>query len=145
MTTSPDEGTCALSAEPLRILICAIECMSRLVVLVLAELRGLCGLRQKCFDVGGLHRPETLCGGQRLVEYPHGVAARNHDARWQIHGVVQALDRGGGFALKNDVVAHWLHSQHADIVLHQHRQDVLLEAVVMRRSEEHTSELQSPM
>ena len=67
--------------------------MSRLVVLVLAELRGLRGFRQKGFDFGGLKRPETLCGANRLVEDPHGVAACNHVARGQVHGIVQAFDR----------------------------------------------------
>jgi hypothetical protein len=57
-----------LSAQPLRMLECAIERMSRFVVLVLAELRGLRGLCQKGFAFVGVHGPETLCGGHRLVE-----------------------------------------------------------------------------
>jgi len=67
-----------------------VERVSCFVVLVFPVLRGLSGLREKTFDCGRLHWPETPRRLQRLVEYPHRVTPSDHDARLKVHRVVQA-------------------------------------------------------
>src|SRR5258708_6149667 len=44
---------------------------------------------------------------------------------------MQAFRGSRRLALKNDVIAHWLHPENADIILHEHGQHVLFEAVEM--------------
>ena len=108
-----------------------VERVSCFVVLVFPVLRGLSGLREKTFDFGRLHWPETPRRLQRLVEYPHRVTAGDHDAGLKVHRVVQALDGSRRFAFENDVIAHRFHSQHADIVPHEYRQDLHFKTVVV--------------
>jgi len=45
---------------------------------------------------------------------------------------VEALEWSRRFALENKVVAHWLHAEHAHIVLKQDRQHFSFEAVEVR-------------
>ena len=45
---------------------------------------------------------------------------------------MKALHGGRCFALKNNVVTHGLHAEHADVVLDQEGQNFLFEAVEVR-------------
>src|SRR5208282_363924 len=69
--------------------------------------------------------------GQGLIEYLHRVAPCDHNARGQIHRVVQAFDRSHSLAFQDNVVSHRLHAEHANVVLHEHWQDSLFEAVIV--------------
>src|SRR5581483_8526796 len=59
------------------------------------------------------------------------ITSCDHYAGGKIHGEMQTLDRRDGLALQNDGVAHRLHAEHSDIVLHQNWKDFAAEAVVM--------------
>jgi hypothetical protein len=45
---------------------------------------------------------------------------------------VQALGGRGGLAIENNFVAHGLHAEHSDIVLNQHGEHFLFEALIVR-------------
>src|SRR5436309_10573555 len=65
---------------------------------------------------------------ERLLEDLHRVAARDHDARGQVHRIVQALDRSHCLAGRDLTIPEGLHPEDSDPLLHEDRQDLLLEA-----------------
>src|SRR5438094_2638358 len=65
---------------------------------------------------------------ERLLEDLHRVAARDHDARGQVHRIVQALDRSHWLAGRDLTIPEGLHPEDSDPLLHEDRQDLLLEA-----------------
>src|SRR5437879_10736352 len=119
--------------QPLWIMVSSVKVMGGLVLLELAVPCGLGSLGQEACDFIFTHGLEGPHGFESLLENGQRIATGDDHAGGQIHRVMQALERSGSLALQDDVVAHRLHGEHADIVLHQDR------------SEEHTSELQSPM
>ena len=70
--------------------------------------------------------------GEGLVEDLHGIAAGDGEGDGQAHGVVQALDGGGGVAAQDEAVADGLHAEDAHVVLARDGQDFCGEAVVVR-------------
>src|SRR6202023_2034466 len=87
------------STQPLRILVRAIEVVRSLVAfeLALGARRG--GLRQQGGDFGLAQRLETACSVERLLKNLQRITSRNHHARGQVHGVMQALNRGCSLAV----------------------------------------------
>src|SRR5439155_14302202 len=77
----------------------------------------------------GRHRPEGPRGMERLLEDLHRVAARDHDARGQVHRIMQALDRAHRLARRDLTIAEGLHPQDPDPLLHEDGQDLPLEAL----------------
>jgi len=119
-------------AKPLRVGVGAIEVVARFVQFELAGFRSFCRFCQKSCNLGRVQRMKTAGCLESLLENRKRIAAGDDDAGWQIHRVVEAFHGGGGFTLKNKVVAHRLHTEHAAIVLEQDRQDFFLETVVVR-------------
>src|SRR2546421_9515744 len=66
---------------------------------------------------------------ERLLEDLHRVAASNHDARGQVHRIVQALDRAYRLAGRDLTVPEGLHPEDSDSLVHEDRHDLLLEAL----------------
>src|SRR5579863_451625 len=64
-----------------------------------------------------------------LLKDRHRITAGDDDAGRKIHRVREALGWCDSLALKDDVVAHGFHAEHADTVLDQNRQDSLFETV----------------
>src|SRR4029077_18291504 len=77
------------------------------------------------------HCLKTACRIQSLVQDLEGIASSDDHAGRQVHGVMQALDGGHGFALKNEGIAHGLHGKHPDVLFLQNRKHSGLKAVVM--------------
>src|SRR3989449_2261624 len=129
---TPIKPTRIVSPQPLWILVCPIEMMGRLVELVLSVACGERGpAEQRCH--GSLaQRAKTAGGVQCLLEHRERVTARDHDARRQVHGIVEAFDGHHGAAHQDERIAHGLHPQHSDVLLDEPGHDLLLEAVVMR-------------
>src|SRR5256712_2077902 len=128
---SPMKPTRIVSPQPLWILVCPIKVMGRLVQLVFPVARGERRPAEQCCHGRLAQRAKGACRVQRLLEHRERVAAGDHDAGRQIHGIVEAFDGRHRAAHQDERIAHGLHPQHADTLLHQHRHDLLLEAVVM--------------
>src|SRR5437867_3605202 len=128
---SPIKPTRIVSPQPLWILVRAIEMMGRLVQLVFPVVRGVRRPGEQRFHGCLAQRAKAARRVQRLLEHQQRVAAGDHDARRQIHGIVEAFDGRHRAAHQDERIAHGLHPQHADTLLQQHRHDLLLEAVVM--------------
>src|SRR2546422_588463 len=128
---SPIKPTRIVSPQPLWILVRPIEMMGRLVQLVLAVARGGRRPGGQRFHFRLAQRAKGAGGVQRLLEHRQRIAAGDHDAGRQVHGVVEALDGRHRTAHQNERIAHGLHPQHADVLLDQHGHDLLHEAVVM--------------
>ena len=110
-------------AKPLRVGVGAIKMVARFVKFELAGFRSSCRFCQKSCKLERVQRVKTATCLENLLENRKRIAACDNDAGWQIHCVVEAFHGGGGFTLKNEVVAHWLDTEHADIVLEKDRQD----------------------
>ena len=108
-------------AKPLRVGDGAVKLVTSFVKLELASLRGLCCFSKKSCDLGGIHRLKIARGIEGLLKDWRRIAARNDDAGRKIHRVVQTLDRGGGLAPKNEMVAHGFHTENSDAVFGQNR------------------------
>src|SRR5712691_726618 len=101
----------ASSSEPLRMGHRRVEVVGRLVAL---ERTGLG--RAGCFGQEG---PHSLWGHRskgpgdvdRLLKDLHRIATRDHDARGQIHRVVQSIDRAHGLAGRNLTISEGLHPE----------------------------------
>src|SRR2546430_1145447 len=128
---TPIKPTRIVSPQPLWILVCPIEMMGRLVELVLSVVCGERGpAEQRCH--GSLaQRAKTAGGVQCLLEHRERVTARDHDARRQVHGIVEAFDGRHCAAHQDERIAHGLHPQHANVLRDQHGHHLLLEAVIM--------------
>src|SRR5712691_7816594 len=119
----------ASSSEPLRMGHRRVEVVGRLVSL---ERTGLG--RAGCFGQEG---PRSLWGHRskgpgdvdRLLKDLHRIATRNHDARGQAHRIMQALDGAHRLAGRDLTIPEGLHPEDSDPVLHEDRQDLLLEAL----------------
>src|SRR5258705_3898280 len=68
---------------------------------------------------------------QRLLQDLYRIASGDYYASGKAHGIVQALDGAHCLALENERVAHGLHAQHADVLLHQNRKHLGFEAAEM--------------
>jgi len=115
--------------KPLRILIGPVEVVADLVALEFSILSSWCGFCEKRCNLGGGHWLETARGIESLMQDVHRITAGDYDAGGQIHRIVQAFDRRSRFAFQDDLVAHWLHAENADLMLDEHRQNLFLEAV----------------
>src|ERR1700676_3231104 len=119
-------------AEPLWVRDGAVELVSGLIKLKLAYFRSLCCFCKKGRNSGRVQRLKTAGRMESLLKDGQRIAAGDDDTGGEIHGVVKALHGGGGLALENDVVTHRLHTQHADVVLEQDRQNFLFETIEVR-------------
>src|SRR2546427_1455127 len=128
---NPMKPTRIVSPQPLWILVCPIEMMGRLVQLVLPVARGVRRPAEQRFHGFLAQRAKAACRVQCLLEHGQRVAARDHHAGRQVHGIMEAFDGRHRAAHQDERIAHGLHPQHADTLLHQHRHDLLCEAVVM--------------
>src|SRR5258708_1630561 len=87
------------STQPLRILVRAIEVVRSLVAFELA-LGGRHGsLREQSRDFGLAQRLETARSIERLPKNLQRITSSNHHAGGQVHGVMQALNRGCSLAV----------------------------------------------
>src|SRR5437016_1142057 len=128
---SPIKPTRMVSPQPLWILVRSIEMMSRLVQLVLPVARGLRRPAEQRGHGRLAQRAKAACRVQCLLEHHERVAARDHHAGRQAHGIMEAFDGRHRTAQQDEWIAQRLHSQHADVLLDQHGHDLLREAVVM--------------
>src|SRR5207245_6494236 len=106
----PINPTRIVSPQPFWILVRPIEMMRRLVELVLSLARRERGpLEQPCH--GRVAQLAKAAGGmQRLLEHRQGIAARDHHAGRQVHGIMEAFDGRHGAAHQNERIAQGLHS-----------------------------------
>src|SRR5438552_1823912 len=109
-----------------------VEIVRRLVALERPRPRRAGGLGQKGSHRPGRQRPEGPRGMERLLEDLHRVAARDHDARREVHRIVKALAWDHGLAGRYLAISEGLHPKDSDPFLHQDRQDLLLEALEVR-------------
>src|SRR5437879_7061178 len=119
----------ASSSEPPRMRDGRVEVVRRLVSLERTCACRVCGLGQKGPYLLGRHRPEGPRDMERLLEDLHRVAARDHDARGQVHRIVQALDWGHRLAGRDLTIPEGLHPEDSDPLPHEDRQDLSLEAL----------------
>src|SRR6267143_883643 len=119
-------------AKPLRVGVGAVEPVARFIKLELTCFRSFCRFCQKRSNLGRTHRLKTAGSLESLLKNRERVAARDNDTGRKIHGVVKALHRSRCFALKNSVVTHRLHAEHADIVLEQDWQHFRFETIKVR-------------
>src|ERR1700724_226788 len=87
------------STQPLRILVRAIEVVRSLVALELALGGRRGGLREQSGDFALAQRLETARSIERLLKNLQRITSSNHHARGQVHGVMQALNRGCSLAV----------------------------------------------
>src|SRR5947208_8188789 len=120
------------SSEPLRVRHGRVEVVCRLVAFERTRACRAGRLGQEGPHRLGRQRPEGPRGMERLLEALHRVAARDHDARRQVHRVMQALDRADGLAGRDLAIPEGLHPEDSDPLLHEDRQDLLLEALEVR-------------
>src|SRR5213592_731531 len=93
---TPIKPTRIVSPQPLWILVCPIEVMSRLVQLVFPVARGQRRPAEQCCHGRLAQRAKGACRVHCLLEHWQRVAARDHHAGRQIHGIMEALDGGHG-------------------------------------------------
>src|SRR2546425_10585948 len=128
---SPIKPTRIVSPQPMWILVCPIEMMGRLVQLVRPIAPGVRRPAEQRRHGRLAQRAEAAGRVQCLLEHRERVAARDHDARGQVHGIMEAFDGRHRAAHQDERIAHGLHPQHADVLRDQHGHHLLLEAVVM--------------
>src|SRR5438876_1261600 len=116
-------------SEPLRMGHGRVEVIRRLVALEGTRPRRASGLRQEGSHRLGRQRPEGPSGMKRLFQDFDRVAAGDHDARGQVHRIVQALDRAHRLAGRDLTVPEGLHPGAPVLLVPEDRQDLLLEAL----------------
>src|SRR5881397_3284902 len=128
---TPIKPTRIVSPQPLWILVCPIEMMGRLVQLVFPIAPGVRRPAEQRRHGSLAQRAKGARRVQCLLEHRERVTARDHDARRQVHGVVEAFDGRHRAAHQDERIAHGLHPQHANVLRDHHGHNLLLEAVVM--------------
>src|ERR1039457_7004154 len=144
-------GTTTASTHPLGIIGGAVKLRTGLEWFVLPGHGGGPRLREQSGYSRLIQRPECARGFHCLIEPFHALASGDHHGNRQIQRVVQALDGGDRSALEDVSVPHRFHAEHGDSLLDEFGQYLLRKAaevsvhqIQRHRSEEHTSELQSP-
>ena len=81
---------------------------------------GRCSCEQgRAFFVS--HRAETARDINRLSQSVHRIAPGYNETGWKGHGIAQAFGCGYNPAAQDCTTAHGLHTEHADVVLYEHR------------------------
>ena len=114
-------GRDRLLSEPLWMGDGRVEVVRRLVALEHTGFRRAGTLGQESPHRFRRHRPEGPRGMERLLEDLHRVAARDHDARREVHRIMQALDRADGLAGRDLAIPEGLHPEDSDPLLHEDR------------------------
>src|SRR6266550_8498218 len=119
-------------AKPPRVGVGAVEPMTCFIELELPRSRSLCCFCEKRGNLGRIHRLKTASSLKSLLKNRERVTARDNNTGGKIHSIVKALHRTGCLAFENNVVTHRLHTEHADVVLEQDRQNFLFKAIKVR-------------
>src|SRR5437773_2990378 len=122
-------GRDRLLSEPLWMGDGRVEVVRRLVALERTGFRRAGTLGQESPHRFRRHRPEGPRRMESLFQDVDRVAAGDHDARGQVHRIVQALDRAHRLAGRDLTVPEGLHPEDSDSLLHEDLQDLLLEAL----------------
>src|SRR5262245_29992987 len=109
----------AASSEPLRVLIRAVEMVTRLVQFIFAVLCRVGSFREDGCNLLVAHGAKAAGCFQRLTQDLNRIASRDYHAGRKVHSIVKTLDWTDSVAPKDEWIAHWLHAQYADVLLHQ--------------------------
>src|SRR5690242_12157510 len=97
------------SSEPLGVLCSRVEVLRGFEEFILTVFGSRLRFREQSIDGSFGHRLEILCGIDRLIEDLGLVYPSNDDGCWEIHRIVQTLDRAYHSAFQNHAAAHRLH------------------------------------
>src|SRR6476469_2087802 len=126
---SPDKPCCTYLSEPLRIVVGTVEVVACLVKLELSFGRGRRSFSEQGRNLAFAHRLEAARGVDGLLQNLRRFASGDYNACRKVHRVVKAFGCSRSLASQDEAISHRLHAEHPDVVLHQHRQNFLFEAV----------------